>query len=115
MHTIQEQIKLWGNIAKRQEFLKNYQDWGVWFTVDPLDLAFYKYDLENGDRIIALEYKHTNYCSLKDEKPWRLAYKLYIQEAGKPFQANSLYEGNVERYLKDEKVRLQQKLKDLAA
>lgn len=115
MHTIQEQVKLWGNSSKRRKFLENYKDWGVWFTVEQLDLTFYKYDLSNGNRVIAMEYKRSVYHPSENEQPWRPAYKLYIQDAGKTFQANALYEGYVESYLKDEKVRLQQALRQQAA
>lgn len=115
MHTIQEQIKLWRNNLARLEFLRNYKEWGVWFTEDPLDLVFYKYDLNNGDQIIAMEYKRPNYRHSENDESYSTAYKLYIKEAGSPFMPNPLYEGYVASHLKDEKIRLQQKLKDLAA
>ena len=114
MHTIQEQVKLWANTPKRKEFLKNYKDWGVWFTVDQLDLVFYKYDLNSGGRIIVLEFKRPFYHPSEDEQPWCWAHKMYFQDAGKPFQPMSQYDGQIEIFLKDEKVRLQQELRQQA-
>ena len=61
MFTNEELIKQWSNDTKRKAFIQDFKAWGVWFTQPELDLTFYKYDLPNGARLIALEYLRSPY------------------------------------------------------
>jgi len=53
-----ELAALWGNTEKRRGFLKNYREWGVWFTTQELGLVYYKFELPDGRKIVAMEYRH---------------------------------------------------------
>lgn len=44
------------NKKERENFLKNYQSWGVWKEIPELKVKWYKCDFVNGDRIIVTEF-----------------------------------------------------------
>lgn len=41
---------------QRKEWLRNYKDWGLWYTDEHIGVRYYKYDFANGARLIAEEY-----------------------------------------------------------
>lgn len=45
------------NNDQRKEWLRNHRDWGVWYTDEHIGCTYYKYDFENGARLIAEEYE----------------------------------------------------------
>ena len=47
------------NNDQRKEWLRNYQDWGLWYEDEHIGVRYYKYDFENGARLIAEEYPTT--------------------------------------------------------
>ena len=53
------------NNDQRKEWLRNHRDWGVWYTDEHIGCTYYKYDFENGARLIAEEYesKYTDHVS----------------------------------------------------
>lgn len=44
------------NKQERENFINNYQSWGVWKEVPELNLKFYRYELPTGAVIIVTEY-----------------------------------------------------------
>lgn len=44
------------NNDQRKEWLRNYKDWGLWYEDEHTGCRFYKYDFENGARLIAEVY-----------------------------------------------------------
>lgn len=44
------------NNDQRKEWLRNYKDWGVWYEDQNIGAKYYKYDFENGARLIAEVY-----------------------------------------------------------
>lgn len=44
------------NNGQRREWLRNYKDWGLWYTDDHIGVRYYKYDFENGARLIVEEF-----------------------------------------------------------
>lgn len=44
------------NNDQRKEWLRNYKDWGLWYTDEHTGIRYYKYDFENGARLLAEEY-----------------------------------------------------------
>ena len=61
----QPELPIFRNNDQRKEWLRNHRDWGVWYTDEHIGCTYYKYDFENGARLIAEEYesKHTDYVS----------------------------------------------------
>lgn len=52
------------NNDQRKEWLREYKDWGLWYEDEHIGARFYKYDFENGARLIAEEYtsQATEWC-----------------------------------------------------
>lgn len=44
------------NNDQRKEWLRNYKSWGLWYTDHHTGVRYYKYDFNNGARLIAEEY-----------------------------------------------------------
>lgn len=45
------------NNDQRKEWLRNYKDWGIWYEDKNTGIKYYKYDFENGARLITEEYE----------------------------------------------------------
>lgn len=54
--TIQPELPRLKNNEERKEWLENYQDWGLWYRDERLDVNYYKYDFKDGSRLVAAEY-----------------------------------------------------------
>lgn len=54
--TIQPELPHLKNNEERKEWLENYQDWGLWYRDERLDVNYYKYDFKDGSRLVAAEY-----------------------------------------------------------
>ena len=54
--TIQPELPRLKNNEERKEWLENYQDWGLWYRDERLDVNYYKYDFEDGSRLVVAEY-----------------------------------------------------------
>lgn len=44
------------NNEQRKEWLRNYQSWGLWYEDEHIGVRYYKYEFDNGARLIAEEY-----------------------------------------------------------
>lgn len=54
--SIQPPLPVMKNNDQRKEWLRNYKEWGLWYTDEHIGVRYYKYDFENGARLIAEEY-----------------------------------------------------------
>jgi hypothetical protein len=45
------------NNDQRKEWLRNYKNWGLWYTDNHTGVKYYKYDFENGACLIVEEYE----------------------------------------------------------
>lgn len=45
------------NNDQRKEWLRNYKIWGLWYTDNHTGVKYYKYDFENGARLVVEEYE----------------------------------------------------------
>lgn len=45
------------NNDQRKEWLRNYKNWGLWYTDNHTGVKYYKYDFENGARLVVEEYE----------------------------------------------------------
>ena len=52
----QSPLPIMRNNDQRKEWLRNYKAWGLWYTDEHIRVRYYKYDFENGARLIAEEY-----------------------------------------------------------
>ena len=56
----QPELPVMKNNDQRKAWLRDYQSWGLWYTDDHIGARYYKYDFENGARLIAEEYIQHN-------------------------------------------------------
>lgn len=54
---IQPELPLMKNNNQRKEWLRNYQDWGLWYEDEHIGAKYYRYEFENGAVLIAEEYE----------------------------------------------------------
>jgi len=107
----EELIKLWANNDKRREFLKNYEEWGVWLTVPELGLTYYRYTLpNNGGRILAMAYKSPNPYRLRDGEELHTSVIYYFWD-GEYFIPSPAGEWELTDRLKKLKAELQKELR----
>lgn len=66
------------NNDQRKEWLGNYKSWGLWYRDENIDVNYYKFDFEDGSRLIVSEYPD-RHCywndELKDETYYHLLEK----------------------------------------
>lgn len=53
----QPSLPIMRNNDQRKEWLRNYKDWGLWYADNHTGARYYKYDFENGARLIVEEYE----------------------------------------------------------
>jgi len=107
-----ELVKLWGNDDKRKEFLKDYKAWGVWITVPELGLTYYKYELPDGGRILAMEYIRENSSRYRspDEGEYQVCTHYYLWD-GEYFIPRFSCESEIIERLKRLKVSMQAEIR----
>lgn len=54
--SIQPPLPVMKNNDQRKEWLRKYKEWGLWYTDEHIGARYYKYDFENGTRLIVEEY-----------------------------------------------------------
>ena len=52
----QPELPVFRNNDQRKEWLRNHQNWGIWYEDKNIGARYYKYDFANGARLIAEEY-----------------------------------------------------------
>ena len=57
------------NNDQRKEWLRNYKVWGLWYEDKNIGVKYYKYDFENGARLIAEEYEPDP----RNQNSWRVS------------------------------------------
>lgn len=69
------------NNDQRKEWLRNHKSWGLWYTDPHTGARYYKYDFDNGARLIAEEYDPEP----KDENGWWVPTEsCYLHLVGGP-------------------------------
>lgn len=69
------------NNDQRKEWLRNHKAWGLWYTDPHTGARYYKYDFDNGARLIAEEYAPES----KDENSWWVPTEsCYLHLVGGP-------------------------------
>lgn len=69
------------NNDQRKEWLRNHKAWGLWYTDPHTGARYYKYDFDNGARLIAEEYAPEP----KDENRWWVPTEsCYLHLVGGP-------------------------------
>ena len=86
-------IKL-SNYTKRQEFLSDYESWGVWLEIPELNIQVYKAELPNGKVIFVTCHKNFHsYCRQQHTAIYRFGNtcdEYHAHEDSWPFIADRL-------------------------
>lgn len=53
---IQPKLPLLKNNDERKAWLRKYQDWGLWYRDENIDVNYYKFDFDEGSRLVVAEY-----------------------------------------------------------
>lgn len=78
--SIQPPLPVMKNNDQRKEWLRNYKEWGMWYTDEHIGARYYKYDFENGTRLIVEEYDPEPVCN----SPWTPNEPYYMHLVGGP-------------------------------
>lgn len=54
---VQSPLPILKNVEQRKTWLEDYKSWGEWYYDSNIDCHYYKYDFDNGDRIVVEEYR----------------------------------------------------------
>ena len=78
--SIQPPLPVMKNNDQRKEWLRHYQEWGLWYTDEHIGARYYKYDFENGTRLIVEEYDPEP----ARNSPWAPYEPYYMHLVGGP-------------------------------
>lgn len=78
--SIQPPLPVMKNNDQRKEWLRNYKEWGLWYTDEHIGARYYKYDFENGARLIVEEYDPEPVHN----SPWAPNEPYYMHLVGGP-------------------------------
>lgn len=76
----QPPLPIMKNNDQRKEWLRNYKAWGLWYTDEHIGARYYKYDFENGTRLIVEEYDPEPIYN----SPWTPNEPYYMHLVGGP-------------------------------
>ena len=76
----QQPLPFMKNNDQRKEWLRNYKEWGLWYTDEHIGARYYKYDFENGTRLIVEEYDPEP----AHNSPWAPNEPYYMHLVGGP-------------------------------
>ena len=76
----QQPLPFMKNNDQRKEWLRNYKEWGLWYTDEHIGVRYYKYDFENGARLIVEEYDPEPVHN----SPWAPNEPYYMHLVGGP-------------------------------
>lgn len=54
----QPELPIFRNNDQRKKWLRDYKSWGLWYEDENIGVRYYKYDFDNGARLIAEVYEH---------------------------------------------------------
>ena len=56
------------NNEQRRAWLRKYKEWGLWYEDENIGCKYYKYDFDNGARLIAETYSFRAMNTFRKEK-----------------------------------------------
>lgn len=79
------------NNDQRKEWLRAYKDWGLWYEDKNIEVKYYKYDFDNGARLIVEEYTP----DLENNKSWwvssiKESYYMHLVGGPEPDRAGGV-------------------------
>jgi hypothetical protein len=78
------------NNDQRKEWLKNYKAWGLWYRDEHIDVNYYKFDFDNGSRLIVAEFPQRE-NDWSSDKYDRIYYHL-VEKGKKKYRGKKVYD-----------------------
>ena len=102
---VQPELPRLKNNDQRKEFLRNYEEWGVWYCDEKIDARYFKYDFEDGSRIVVAQFKN-QYVRFKrdNESEWSGPH-YHLVKSGGHFSPYDTSETELVVFLKDLQVK----------
>lgn len=91
--TAQPEILKLKNNDQRKKWLRNYEEWGLWYRDENIDVNYYKYDFKDGSRLVVAEYPKRRNFYREQEKD---EYFFHLLEKGREGYGGIQYD---EKYL----------------
>ena len=66
----QPELPLMKNNDQRKAWLRDYKSWGLWYADEHIGARYYKYDFDNGARLIAEVYSENQFTGLDFESSY---------------------------------------------
>ncbi len=106
---IQPELPSLKNTDQRKEWLRNYKAWGLWYRDESIDVNYYKYDFQDGSRLIVAEHPQRQDYWRKEPRD---EYFFHLLEMGKKGYGQARYDEKY-RNTPDSETYLVEFLKDL--
>lgn len=78
------------NEDQRKEWLKNYKAWGLWYRDEHIDVNYYKFDFEDGSRLVVSEFPQRE--NERSVKKYDQVYYHLIEHEKRKYQSDKVYE-----------------------
>ena len=79
------------NAEERKEWLADYKSWGLWYRDENIDVNYYKFDFQDGSRLIACEYPLRE-CEWSTEPRDEVFYHLLLKNKERYEKGKGTYE-----------------------
>lgn len=106
------ELPIFKNNNQRSEWLAGYKDWGLWYRDEHIDINYYKYDFEDGSRLVVAEYPQREQYwndTRNDEKYYHLLEKGKKTYRNKSYDESYRHQTDSETYLVEFLKKLQKK------
>lgn len=90
----QPELPVLKNNDQRKDWAENYKAWGEWYHDENIDCHYYKYDFQNGDRLIVEEYQDREAYWGNDKRNYN--YFHLLQKEKLKYEKNKTYEKKYE-------------------
>lgn len=95
----QPELPILKNNDQRKDWLSNYKAWGLWYRDENIDVNYYKFDFEDGSRLIVAEYPNRHSLwgdGWRDEFFYHLLKKNRKTSKGKSYDESFRNQTNCE-------------------
>ncbi len=100
----QPELPILKNNDQRKQWLGDYKTWGLWYRDENIDVNYYKYDFEDGSRLVVAEYlQRQDYWKKNKIEDEHFYHLLQAGKEGYGFNYNEKYRNSTdsETYLVD--------------
>lgn len=89
--TVQNSLPILKNTEERKAWLADYKSWGLWYRDENIDVNYYKFDFDDGSRLIACEYPLRE-CEWTTEPRDEVFYHLLLKNKERYGKGKGIYD-----------------------